>query len=378
MSTPSPHRDSLFIRACYGESVERTPVWVMRQAGRYLPEYREIRARASFLELCKTPELAAEVTMQPIRRFGLDAAIIFSDILVPVEAMGVPLDFNPGPVLGSRVEGAEDVARLKVPNPEKDLGFVADGIKAFIEGMPEVPLIGFAGAPFTLAAYVLEGGGSKNFAVTKRFLYNHPKVARDLLAKLADTVGAHLEMQIEAGCCAVQIFDSWAGQLARDDYLDFALPYTVELVDRLKNKGVPVIVFAKGAHGCLDELSQIGADVLGVDWTLPLDRAGEIVQGRVSLQGNLDPCELLGPVERIERQVQRVLTEAKGLRGHVFNLGHGILPMTPPDHMQALVEAVQRLGVNRAQAAWSAEDDAAGEASSDGEDAAAETEGEET
>ncbi len=354
MPLPTPHRDSLFVKACLAEPVPRTPVWVMRQAGRYLPEYREVRARVSFLELCKTPELAAEVTMQPIRRYGLDAAIIFSDILVPVEAMGLPLDFDPAPVLGAKVQSAEDVARLKVPDPAVDMPFVAAGIRAFRTAMPEVPLIGFAGAPFTLAAYAIEGGGSRNFAGTKRFLYTYPKVARDLLRKLTDTVAAHLEAQIDAGCCAIQIFDSWAGQLSRDDYLDFALPSTAELVERLAPRGVPIIVFAKGAHAALEELSQIGADVLGVDWTLPLDVAGERTGHRVALQGNLDPCELLGPPERIERGVQRVLTEAQGLKGHVFNLGHGILPPTPPENMGVLVEAVKRLGIRRADLARAA------------------------
>ncbi|MEL6183091.1 MAG: uroporphyrinogen decarboxylase [Myxococcota bacterium] len=354
MANAELHRESLFVRSCFRQPVPRTPVWVMRQAGRYLPEYREVRAKNTFLQLCKTPELAAEVTMQPIRRFELDAAIIFSDILVPVEAMGVPLDFNPGPVLGSKVANAEDVARLSIPDPTKDMPFVAGAIRTFTEAMPAIPLIGFAGAPFTLAAYAIEGGGSKNFAETKKFLFSQPKVARELLGKLTETVGAHLEAQVEAGCCAVQIFDSWAGQLSRDDYLDYALPYTVTLVERLKKKGVPVIVFAKGVHSCLEELSQIGADVLGMDWTLPLNVAGERTGGRVALQGNLDPCELLGTPERIERQVQRVLTEGAGLPGHVFNLGHGILPMTPPEHMEVLVEAVKRMGVRREQAAWEA------------------------
>lgn len=355
MAETTPHRDSLFVRACFSETVDRAPIWVMRQAGRYLPEYREVRSKVSFLELCKTPELAAEVTMQPIRRFGLDAAIIFSDILVPVQAMGLPLDFNPGPVLSETVRTAEDVRRLKIPDPLTDMPFVGDAVRAFHAGMPEVPLIGFVGAPFTLAAYAIEGGGSKNFAETKKLLYQQPKVARDLLGKLAVTAANHLEAQVDAGCCAVQIFDSWAGQLSRDDYLDFALPYTIEIVERLKAKGVPVIVFAKGAHACLEELSQIGAHVLGVDWTMPLDVAAERTGNRVALQGNLDPCELLGTPERIERQVQRVLTEAQALKGHVFNLGHGILPMTPPEHMGVLVEAVKRMGKKRAQAAWNAE-----------------------
>ncbi|MEQ8280476.1 MAG: uroporphyrinogen decarboxylase [Deltaproteobacteria bacterium] len=338
----------LFVRAIRGERVERTPIWVMRQAGRYLPEYREVRAKTSFLGLCKSPELAAEVTLQPIRRFALDAAIIFSDILVPVEAMGIPLDYNPGPVLGRTTRSKEDIDALVHPDPIKDMGFVMDAIKTFVREMPDVPILGFAGAPFTLAAYMIEGAGSKNYAVTKQFLYEQPKQARRLLGKLAKVVADHLVAQIEAGASAVQIFDSWAGHLSRDDYLTFALPFTIEIVDHVKKAGAPIIVFAKGAHSSLEELSQCGADVLGVDWTLPLDVAAEMTKNRVVLQGNLDPCVLLGPVENIERQVQRVLNEAQSIeKGHVFNLGHGILPPTPPEHMAALVDAVKRNGRRR-------------------------------
>ncbi len=338
---------NLFVRACHGQPVERTPIWVMRQAGRYLPEYLEVRSKTSFLGLCKSPELAAEVTMQPIRRFGLDAAIIFSDILIPVEAMGIPLDFDPAPVLGKKVTSQADVDALVVPDPVRTMGFVLDAIRAFRAAMPETPLIGFAGAPFTLAAYAVEGGGSKSYAHTKAFLYNEPRVGRALLGKLRDTIADHLIAQVEAGCAAVQIFDSWAGYLSRDDYLNFALPFTIEIVERVKVKGVPVIVFAKGAHASLPELSQSGADVLGVDWTTPLDVAGRLTDNRTPLQGNLDPCVLLAPKERIEREVQRVLNEARGLKGHIFNLGHGILPETPVENMAALVDAVKRLGVRR-------------------------------
>ncbi|MCA9549508.1 MAG: uroporphyrinogen decarboxylase [Myxococcales bacterium] len=343
-------KEPLFLRACRAEPVERTPIWVMRQAGRYLPEYNQVRAGTSFLELCKTPELAAEVTFQPIRRYQLDAAIIFSDILIPVEAMGVPLDFDPGPVLGSKVASEADVDALKVPDPITDMPYVLEAVRQFVAGMPETPLIGFAGAPFTLAAYLIEGAGSKNYMNTKRFLYEQPKTARKLLQKLTDTITAHLLAQVEAGCRAVQVFDSWAGHLSKSDYMDFALPFTVEIVERLKKTGVPVIVFAKGVHSALDELSQSGADVLGVDWTTPLDMARQLTKDRVVLQGNLDPCVLLGPKERIEREVQRVLNEAAGAKGHVFNLGHGILPPTPPEHMGVLVDAVKRNGVRRVPA----------------------------
>ena len=341
--------EPLFLRACRGEPVERTPIWVMRQAGRYLPEYRDVRAQTTFLGLCKTPELAAEVTFQPIRRYALDAAIIFSDILVPVEAMGIPLDYQPGPVLGKTIKTADDVEALRIPDPVSDMGFVMDGIRTFVNGMPETPLIGFAGAPFTLGAYMIEGAGSKNYADTKRFLYEQPKVARALLSKLSRTVADHLVAQAEAGCRALQLFDSWAGYLSRDDYLEFALPYTIDIVESVKKAkpDVPMIVFPKGVPSCFDELSSIGADVLGVDWTMPLDEVGRRTGGKMVLQGNLDPCVLFGPKQNIERQVQRVLNEARDLKGHIFNLGHGILPQTDPEHMGALVESVKRLGVNR-------------------------------
>lgn len=336
---------SLFVKACRGAPVPRTPIWVMRQAGRYLPEYREVRAKTTFLGLCKTPELAAEVTFQPIRRYGLDAAIIFSDILIPVEAMGMKLLFDEGPSLPEPIRSAEDIAKLSVPDPVTTMGFVMDAIRLFKAGMPETPILGFAGAPFTLASYALEGGGSRNFAVTKQFMYERPRDMRALLGKFAETVAQHLIAQVEAGADAVQIFDSWAGVLGRDDYLSFALPFTVEIVDRVKKAGVPVIVFAKGAHASLSELADCGADVLGIDWTMPLEEAARRTENKVVLQGNLDPCVLLGPKEGIERGVQRVLNEARGIKGHVFNLGHGILKMTDPAHMGVLVDAVKRLGV---------------------------------
>jgi uroporphyrinogen decarboxylase len=336
-----------FIRACRGEPVDRTPIWVMRQAGRYLPEYREVRAKTTFLGLCKSADLAAEVTLQPLRRFGFDAGIIFSDILIPVEAMGAKLEFDEGPKLPELIETASDVARLRVPDPLSTMGFVGDAIRIVKRTMPTVPLIGFAGAPFTLASYLIEGGGSSSYAKTKRFLYTEPHAARLLLEKLAETVAAHLAMQVEAGADAVQIFDSWAGHLSKDDYANFALPYTVRIVEALGPKRVPIIVFAKGAHASLGELAHSGADVLGVDWTTPLDEARRATSNRVALQGNLDPAVLLGPIIRMEHQVQRVMNEAIGSKGHVFNLGHGILPDTPVDHVAALVDAVRRLGAAR-------------------------------
>ncbi len=339
--------DARFLRACRGLPVDCTPIWVMRQAGRYLPEYREVRGKTTFLGLCKTPELAAEVTVQPIRRFGLDAAIIFSDILVPVEAMGMELVFDEGPSLPQPLKTMADVERLRVPDPTETMRFVMDAIGLVRRELPETPLIGFAGAPFTLASYMIEGGGSKNFEKTKALMYAEPRTWRELSSRIARTVAKHLLAQIEAGAEAVQIFDSWAGQLSRDDYLSYALPYTIEVIDELKSAGVPIILFAKGVHSCFPELSRSGAHVLGVDWTSTLDRVGAEVEGRVVLQGNLDPVALFGPISHIERQAQRILNEARGLKGHIFNLGHGILPPTKPEHLGALVDCVHREGVTR-------------------------------
>lgn len=336
-----------FLRACRGLEVDRTPVWIMRQAGRYLPEYREVRAKTTFLGLCKTPELAAEVTLQPLRRFDLDAAIIFSDILIPVEAMGVRLEFDEGPHLPDKLRTASDVEKLVVPDPLATMGFVAEAIKIFKRERPDVPLLGFAGAPFTLASYVIEGGGSNNYAETKKLMYTEPKLARTLLDKLAQTVTVHLLAQIEAGCDAVQIFDSWAGHLSKDDFQNFALPHTLKIIEALKPKNVPIILFAKGAHASLAELASSGADVLGVDWTTPLSRARQDTGDKVVLQGNLDPCVLLGPIERMEREVQKIVNMAMGGKGHIFNLGHGILPPTPPDHVAALIDAVKRFSKRR-------------------------------
>ena len=338
---------SEFLKACRGEAVEHTPMWVMRQAGRYLPEYQEVRSQTTFLGLCKNPDWASEVTLQPLRRYGMDAGIIFSDILVPVEAMGMALRFDDGvgPILPEPLTGAADVDKLCVPDPMDTMGFVSEAIKRVCAAVPETPLIGFAGAPFTLASYMIEGRGSRVFDRAKKFMFEDPQLWKRLSDKLVQTISAHLLMQVESGCQAVQIFDSWAGHLSPDDYLNFALPYTVEIIDRLKSEtNVPIILFAKGVHACYDQLSQCGADVLGVDWTMPLDRARELTGNRVTLQGNLDPITLLGPPERIEQQAQRVLNEARGSRGHIFNLGHGIHKTTPPENLKVLVDFIRKEG----------------------------------
>ena len=345
-----PEMNDLFLRACRREPVPRPPVWMMRQAGRYLPEYRAVRAKADFLTMCHTPELATEVTLQPVDLLGVDAAIIFSDILVIPAAMGMDLtvDEGIGPRLGEPVRSLTMMRRLHDVEPEDGLKFHLDALRMTRRALNgRVPLIGFAGAPWTLFAYMVEGKGTKTFNVAKQALFSDPEFSHRLLERLADNVGRFLVAQAAAGAQALQIFDSWAGQLSRDDYLSYALPYTVEVIDELKSAGVPIILFAKGVHSCFPELSRSGAHVLGVDWTSTLDRVGAEVEGRVVLQGNLDPVALFGPISHIERQAQRILNEARGLKGHIFNLGHGILPPTKPEHLGALVDCVHREGVTR-------------------------------
>jgi uroporphyrinogen decarboxylase len=338
-------RADRFLRALAGQPVDATPVWLMRQAGRYLPEYRATRARAGdFLTLCKTPELACEVTLQPIERLGVDAAILFSDILIPVEKMGVALTFTEeGPRLET-VRDAAGIARLRVPEPEAELGFVLETIRLVRRALDgKVPLIGFSGAPFTLATYVIEGQTGRQFADTKRLLYSAPSTAHALLDTLSATVIAYLTAQIRAGAQVVQLFDSWVGQLAPDDFRAFAAPYVRRIVDALRPLGAPLIYFANDAAALIGEAAALGADALGLDWRLPLDEARARAGGAITLQGNLDPCVLFAAPDEIERRAADVLARARGQR-HVFNLGHGVLPSTPPEHAAALVEIVHRLG----------------------------------
>ena len=336
-------RSDRFLRALRGEPVDTTPVWIMRQAGRYLPEYRATRAKAGdFLTLCKTPELACEVTLQPIDRLGVDAAILFSDILIPLEPMGMKLGF---PNEGPRLEPIRDeagVRALRVPNAEETMPFVMEAVKLIRRALDgKVPLIGFAGAPFTMLTYAVEGQTGKQFAETKKLLYTAPAVAHQLLQKLTDTVADYLAAQIRAGAQVVQLFDSWVGQLAPEDFRAFAAPYVKRLVDTLKPLGAPIIYFANDGGSLLADAARLGADALGVDWRTPLDEARARTGDGVTLQGNLDPCLLFGPVAEIERRADDVLARARGKR-HVFNLGHGILPGTPPEHAVALVEHVHR------------------------------------
>lgn len=332
-----------FLKACRGEEVPYTPVWIMRQAGRYLPEYQAVRAEVDFLTLCKTPELAAKVTMQPIQRFGVDAAILFSDILIAVEAMGMHLEFSDkkGPVLGDPVRTKSSVDRLVIPDTEDSMPFVIETIK-ILRSQLKVPLIGFSGAPFTLATYMIEGGSSKNFLNTKRMMFQNPGLFKLLLEKITTTVISYLISQIRAGAQAVQLFDTWAGILAPEDYKEYVLPSVKKAVAELKKEGVPVIYFVNECAALLKELRKSGADTLGIDWRIDLKDAIKGLGKKFVVQGNLDPCALFLPKEKMEDKVKDILWKGELAKGHIFNLGHGVLPESPVENVAALVEAVHR------------------------------------
>lgn len=330
-----------FLDACRGKPVPHTPVWVMRQAGRYLPEYRKVREKVDFLTLTKTPELAAEVTLQPIRRFGMDAAILFSDIMTPVEGMGIELEFAPGPVIGNPVRTPEDVDRLRVADPYETVPFVMETIKILRKELPvTAPLIGFAGAPWTLFCYVVEGQGSKTFIGAKSFLFSQPEAGKRLLEKLADTMIAYLRAQAEAGAQALMVFDSWAGLLSPWEFRAFALPAVKRTIAGLKDLGLPLIYFPNQGSTLMKDARESGAHVLGVDWRLPMSDAREILGPELAVQGNLDPAALFAPREELGNQIRRVLDEAGDQPGHIFNLGHGIERTTDPDALAYLVEKV--------------------------------------
>ncbi|MFN2501224.1 MAG: uroporphyrinogen decarboxylase [Pyrinomonadaceae bacterium] len=342
MANNSEH---LFLRACKREPVDRTPIWVMRQAGRYLPEYRAIRSKIDFLGLCKTPELASEVTVQPVDIIGVDAAILFSDILVIPEAMGMDLEVveSRGPVFDKPVRSSADVDMLDAVGITDRLAYVFDAISMTKEKLADrVPLIGFSGAPWTLATYMIEGRGSKNFDIAKSFAYTHPTAMHGLLEMLSDAVVEYLNAKIRAGCDAVQIFDTWAGILSPADLEEFSLRYIRYICERLETNGAPVIVFAKGVHK-VTVMEQIKCDVLGLDWTMDLGAARRQLGDRKALQGNLDPCILFASNEKIEAEVDRILASYGPGSGHVFNLGHGILPTTPVENARFLVSCVKEL-----------------------------------
>jgi uroporphyrinogen decarboxylase len=337
-----------FLRACRREPVDRTPVWFMRQAGRYMPEYREIRARHSLLDICRSPELATIVTLQPVRRIDVDAAILFSDLLLPLEPMGIPFDFvrGEGPAIENPIRSEADIDRLKCFEPREALSHVLEAIRMIRKELDgpahQVPLIGFGGAPFTLASYAIEGGHSNNFALTKSLMYSHPKAWHRFCDMLGSLIGEYMKAQIEAGVQCVQIFDSWVGTLNSADYREFVFPHTKKIFDRISGMGVPTIHFGTGTAAILRDQRDAGGDVIGADWRVPLDEAWDRIGHDRAIQGNLDPTVLLAPLDRMLGAADDVLQRAGGRPGHIFNLGHGILPTTPVEHVQALAQHVHR------------------------------------
>jgi uroporphyrinogen decarboxylase len=339
-----------FLKACRGEKVDYTPVWMMRQAGRYLPEYQAVRSKLTFLELCKTPELAAEVTIQPVDILGVDAAILFSDILVPLEAMGLTLEFHEkiGPVFPAPVRDQQAVDRLIIPDPDEHLNFVMDTIRILRRELAEkVPLIGFAGAPFTLATYLIEGGSSKFFFETKKMMFADPELYSSLMDKITECTSVYLKAQAAAGAQALQIFDSWAGVLAPGDFERYALPYVKRIIADLKETtDVPIIYFANNGATLLDLSKTSGADVLGLDWRVDIAKAVEQIGPDISVQGNLDPSALLLPEKQLRERVAKLLAGAGNARGHICNLGHGIHQFTPPAQAKIFIDAVHELSGN--------------------------------
>ena len=332
-----------FLKACRCQPVDCTPVWFMRQAGRYMKGFRAIREKHSLLTVCKTPELATEVTLQPINRFDLDAAILFSDILVPIEPMGLKLDFikGEGPSIGNPLRNKKDVEALHPVDPHSDLRFVMEAIR-MVRPELKVPLIGFAGAPFTLASYMIEGGPSRHYVKTKRMMYETHDAWDLLMKKLITVLHDYLSAQAAAGADALQIFDSWIGILSPLDYRHYVLPYMKTLLSGLRECGVPLIHFGTGTATLLSLQREAGGDVIGLDWRIGLDAGWKEVGYDVAVQGNLDPVTLLGPIENIERHVDDILMRAQNRSGHIFNLGHGILPETPEENVEAVTEMVHR------------------------------------
>jgi uroporphyrinogen decarboxylase len=333
-----------FLKACRRERTPYTPIWLMRQAGRYMKEYRALRKKYSFLEMCKNPELAAKVTLQPIEKFKLDAAIIFSDILIPLEPMGVEFEFakGEGPVFHHPLRERKDVERLRLIEPEEEIPFLMKAIRIVrkeLEG--KVPLIGFSGAPFTLASYIIEGGHSNNYVLTKSLMYQDRPTWDALMEKISEVLIRYLNAQIRWGVQAVQIFDSWVGCLTPSDYEEYVLPYSKKVIEGV-GESVPLVHFATSNSTLLELMKRAGGDVIGVDWRVNIGEAWARLGYDVAIQGNLDPVILFGPVDLIEKNVRKILDSVGGRPGHIFNLGHGILPTTPPDHVTALIDAVHQ------------------------------------
>ena len=335
-------RSPRFLQACRRQPTDVTPVWFMRQAGRYMPEYRALRERYSLLELCKNPELSLEVTMQPMR-LGVDAAILFADILLPLEPMGAPFEFakGEGPVVHTPIASLAQIEALRVIDPEDGLGYVMQSLALIKkELVGKVPLIGFAGAPFTLASYLIEGGKSTHFVKTKKMMYGEPAAWHLLMKKLAEVVRRYLIAQIAAGADCVQLFDSWVGQLSREDYAAYVMPHVAHVLSGVSGRGVPVIHFGTGTHALLELQAKAGGDVIGLDWRTPLDEGWARVGHDRAVQGNMDPTVLFAPRDVVYAHAARVMGAAQRRPGHIFNLGHGILPETPVDTVQAVVEFV--------------------------------------
>jgi len=340
--------ESRFLRACRREPVDTTPIWLMRQAGRYMADYRQLREKYSILEMIKSPELACEVTMQPIDAFDLDAAIIFADILPPLEGMGLNLEFvkGVGPVIDNPIRTVADIDRLATPDPRESIWFTIEAVrKARQELEPRgIPLIGFSGAPFTLATYAIEGGSSRNYVRAKKLMTHEPEAWHRLMSKLAEMIGHYLKAQAEAGAQVLQLFDSWVGALSPADYREYVQPHSRRALQIAAESGVPLIHFGTNTNGTLELIRDTGGDVIGVDWRIDLGAAWERLGDGVAVQGNLDPVALMAPWPELKKRAQYVLDQAAGRNGHIFNLGHGILPQTPNDNVKRLVEFVHEYG----------------------------------
>jgi uroporphyrinogen decarboxylase len=339
MSAPN----SLFVRTAKAQLAERTPVWFMRQAGRYMPEYRAVRKNYSLIEICKKPEIAAQVTIEAAEILQVDAAIIFADLLLPLEVMGLPFHFaaGEGPKIEKPIRTAQGVAALRTDRAA-DLGYVSEAVKLVCKHFGDrLPVIGFCGAPFTLASYMIEGGGSRNYMFTKRMMYSAPEAWSELMAKLVSVTAEYSAAQVRAGADTIQIFDSWVGCLSVDDYRRFALPYVTDLVQRLQKTGVPIIYFGTDSATLLPSMKETGAEVIGVDWRFPLDVAWQSLGNQGAVQGNLDPVLLFADWKQIRPRAEDILRRAAGRPGHIFNLGHGILPETPVENVKALCDFVR-------------------------------------
>jgi len=335
--------NSRFLDACRRRPTDVRPVWFMRQAGRYMKQYREIRAKHSILEICKRPDLAAQVTLQPVEMLDVDAAIIFADLLLPVEPMGLKLSFvaGEGPLIENPVRTSHDVDSLSISNTD-ELGYVGEAIQMVSRALAgKTPVIGFVGAPFTMASYMVEGGSSRHFLNVKKLMYNDETLWRRLMGKLVDVLGPFAILQVAAGARAIQVFDSWVGALGADDYVRYVAPYSRALIERIRSTGVPVIHFGTGAGGFFRELHAAGGDVMGVDWRLNIDQAWMDISYRSAIQGNLDPAALFAPLPELKAKVHELLKRTGTRPGHIFNLGHGILPETPVENVKAVVQMVR-------------------------------------